>query len=155
MTMTATYDYSAVMKWAQDLTKLGETLLPLALQGAATEAALFFEREAKLEAPFDTGRLKASIGHGPEGIWAETFHKGKGYFIDVGTNVEYAPYMEYGFTMSSGHVAYIKGAGGFRYVHPFSFLGFHYMQKAATRTEAILESIIARHMDMAITNAGF
>jgi len=63
MTLSATFDYSEVLKWAADLNALGEQLLPLALQNAATEAALFFEREAKLEAPFDTGRLKASIGH--------------------------------------------------------------------------------------------
>lgn len=42
-------------------------------------------REAKLKCPVRTGRLRASIH-------TET----EGYTIKVGTNVKYAPYIEYG-----------------------------------------------------------
>ena len=124
------------------------------MQMGVTEAAFFFEREAKLLAPHDTGRLRSSIGHGPEGVWEEFFSAGKGYYIDVGTNVEYAPYMEFGFTMSKGHVAYIQAAGGFRYVHPFTFEGLHFMGRAASKTEQAFTDIIERNLASALAKAG-
>lgn len=153
--LSATIDYSEVTKWALEADQLAEKWFPFAMKAATMEAALFFEREAKLGAPVDTGRLKSSIGHGPQGIWSETFAKGKGYWVDVGTNVEYAPYMEFGFTMSQGHVAYIKAAGGFRYVHPFTFEGLHFMQKAGSKTERVMEKIVKRHIDQAIQKGGW
>lgn len=153
--LSVVYDYSDVIEWAQDTKMLAEKWFPLAMQSGVKEAALFFEREAKNFAPHDTGRLKASIGHGPEGIWAEDGAKGRGYWVDVGTNVEYAPYMEFGFTMSKGHVAYIKAAGGFRYVHPFTFEGFHYMQKAGNRTDRMIGPTIERHLAAAAIKAGW
>lgn len=152
--VNVTYDWSEVLEWAKDLELYETQWFPRAMQDAVLEAGLFFEREAKENAPVDTGRLRASIGHGPAGIWEEGGGKGKGYWIDVGTNVEYAPYMEFGFTMATGHVAYIKAAGGFRYVHPFTFKGYHYMQKAATSTERIIGFIVEKHLGMAIEKAG-
>lgn len=154
MTLSVTYDWSAVRKWEADLRKLGKQYFPLAMKAAIMEVGFFFEREAKLNAPVDTGRLRASIGHGPEGVWNEHFSD-SGYFIDIGTNVEYAPYMEFGFTMSQGHVAYIKAAGGFRYVHPFTFEGVHFMQRAANATERMIDDTIERYLNAAIAKAGF
>lgn len=53
---------------------------------AAMEAiGMQAERNVKLEAPVDTGRLRNSITHTASGDTAY-----------VGTNVEYAPYVEYG-----------------------------------------------------------
>jgi len=53
------------------------------------EAALRVEREAKILAPFDTGRLRASItpsvSASPVPLWAK-----------VSSNVRYASYVEYG-----------------------------------------------------------
>lgn len=46
------------------------------------------EGYVKLLCPVDTGRLRNSITHAPEGDKAEI----------IGTNVEYAPYVEYGTT---------------------------------------------------------
>lgn len=155
MTISVTFDFSDVEALAQDFYKLSAVYFPAAMMAGVLEAGLFFEREAKMGAPVDTGRLKASIGHGPEGVWDEEFLKGKRYIVEVGTNVEYAPYMEFGFTMSSGHVAYIKAAGGYRYVHPFTFEGLHFFQKAADRTETILQPILERHISMAIEAGGF
>lgn len=44
------------------------------------------ERHAKIDyVPVDTGRLKGSISHASDGEWAY-----------IGTNVEYAPYVEMG-----------------------------------------------------------
>lgn len=53
------------------------------------QIAVFVEAEAKLRAPVDTGHLRRSISHEVE--HSET--QSKAY---VGTNVEYAPYVEFG-----------------------------------------------------------
>lgn len=151
--LQVTYDYSEVMAWAGALELYATKGFASAMEGATMEAGLFFEREAKHNAPVDTGRLRASIGSGPEGIWSPG--KGnKAWWIDVGTNVEYAPYMEFGFTMATGHVAYIKAAGGFRYVHPFTFEGYHFMQKAATATDRIIGMIVGKHLNKELAKAG-
>lgn len=155
MTLSVTYDFSDVTEWAADMNVLATKWYPIAMQAGVLEAGLFFEREAKLNAPVDTGRLQASIGHGPEGVWNVGGAAGKGYWVEIGTNVEYAPYMEFGFTMSKGHVAYIKGAGGFRYVHPFTFEGIHYMLKASNTTQRVIGKIIEHHLDKAARAAGF
>ena len=47
--------------------------------------ALEIERDAKLNAPVDTGMLRASITS-----------TGSGSEYEIGTNVEYAPFVEYG-----------------------------------------------------------
>ena len=56
-----------------------------AVERGLTAAAIIVESDAKLRAPVDTGNLRSSITHTVEGDRA-TVH----------TNVEYAPYMEYG-----------------------------------------------------------
>lgn len=153
--LAVTFDYSEILDHANDMRLLATEWYPLAMESGVLEAALFFEREAKQNAPLDTGRLRASIGHGPEGVWESGGAAGLGYWIDVGTNVEYAPYMEFGFTMGTAHVAYIKKAGGFRWVYPFSFTGYHYMQRAANSTERIIQKLIQKHLDIAAQRAGF
>ena len=54
---------------------------------AVAIAALNIEREAKHRAPVDTGRLRASIRHqiDPNGLEGQVF-----------SDVDYAPYMEFG-----------------------------------------------------------
>ena len=47
--------------------------------------ALEIERDAKLKAPVDTGMLRASITS-----------TGSGSEYEIGTNLEYAPFVEYG-----------------------------------------------------------
>lgn len=54
---------------------------------------LLGERYAKLLCPVDTGRLRNSISHAPDGNKAEY----------IGTNVEYAPYLEYGTVDMNAH----------------------------------------------------
>lgn len=56
------------------------------LNEAPLAVALMIEGEAKKLCPVDTGRLRASIHAGKKG-------KGVAY---VGTNVEYAPFVEFG-----------------------------------------------------------
>lgn len=58
-----------------------------AVRGAVAETALNIETGAKRNAPVDTGRLRSSIG---------TEIVGDGLAADVGSNVEYASYVETG-----------------------------------------------------------
>lgn len=60
-----------------------------ALDRGCAKAAAFLEGEAKRLCPVDTGRLRNSITH--------TVDKSKtAYIITIGTNVEYAAYVEFG-----------------------------------------------------------
>jgi HK97 gp10 family phage protein len=58
-------------------------------------ACLLVERDAKKNAPVDTGRLRASITHYVE--------KEKEIVGIVGTNVEYAKYQEFGTSKMPPH----------------------------------------------------
>ena len=60
------------------------------IERALTKSALIVERDAKLNAPVDTGRLRTSITHKVEETYAE-----------VGTNVEYAKSIEFGTSRQS------------------------------------------------------
>lgn len=62
-----------------------EHLSNLDLTQALNKACVLVENEAKMLAPVDDGQLRRSITH--------EVKDNKGY---VGTNVEYAPYVEYG-----------------------------------------------------------
>lgn len=55
------------------------------IKSALTKCALIVEAEAKLKCPVDTGELRQSITHNVYDDYAE-----------VGTNYEYAPYVEFG-----------------------------------------------------------
>lgn len=59
---------------------------------AMEEIGLLAERYAKEEAPVDTGRLRNSISHDSDKDSAV-----------IGTNVEYAPYQEFGTVKQPGH----------------------------------------------------
>ena len=52
---------------------------------ALLSAAIFVEGEATVRTPVDTGNLRSSLTHSVDNDTAR-----------VGTNVEYAPYLEYG-----------------------------------------------------------
>lgn len=52
------------------------------------------QNRARQKAPVDTGRLRASISH-------ELGSDGRGPYVDVGSNVEYAPHVEYGTSRMS------------------------------------------------------
>lgn len=150
------FDLSQIKQLEQDFQGLTR-VLPKVYSASVREIGLFIEREAKLrltdQGGVDTGRLRASIGHGDDGIWKENFKPGF-YVVTVGTNVEYAPYMEYGFLMATGHVAFIKGVG-FRYIHPFVFKGYHYMQWAASVAQRMAPMILMRNIDKALKAYGF
>jgi len=64
-----------------------------ALRGVITKSVLVVEGRAKKTVPVLTGRLRASITH-------EVNKEGAGYIGKVGTNVEYAPAVEFGLKRS-------------------------------------------------------
>lgn len=59
--------------------------LPQAIEKALEKACLIVENSAKQNCPVDSGQLRQSINHQIEGSVGE-----------IGTNVEYAPYVEIG-----------------------------------------------------------
>lgn len=61
----------------------------LSSQRELVRLAIEVQNRARELCPVDTGRLRSSIGH-TEGVDV------RGPFVDVGTNVEYAPFVEYG-----------------------------------------------------------
>lgn len=72
--------------------------LPEQVERAMEAVGLQAERHAKEECPVDTGRLRNSISHATQGNSAY-----------IGTNVEYAPYVEMG-TSRMGAQPYLKPA---------------------------------------------
>lgn len=60
------------------------------VEKALVKGGLMVERDAKRLCPADTGRLRASISHRLTGAGT------KNPVVEVGTNVEYAPYVEFG-----------------------------------------------------------
>lgn len=156
MSFVVTYDISEIKQLAEDFGHIGDKM-PFVFQGAVRELGLFIETQAKLvltrKGGVDTGRLRASIGHGDDGIFNEEFSPGN-YVVTVGTNVEYAPYMEFGFTMNTPHVAFIKGVG-FRYIHPFSFIGYHFMEEASVVAQRGATAILTRQLNRVLQEFGF
>lgn len=69
--------------------KLLAAMTSSAYEAAVQKACRIVETDAKKGAPRDTGVLKASITH-------ETAIEGRQIVGYVGTNIEYAPYQEYG-----------------------------------------------------------
>lgn len=74
------------------------------LEQSLVRCGLFVERDAKINAPVDTGRLRASITH-------RITTEGNDSIVEVGTNVEYAPAVEFGTSKKSAN--------------PFLFPAFH------------------------------
>lgn len=85
----------------------GDALLGAPLRKAFTDSAALLEREAKLRAPVDTGGLRSRITHAVDGAPVPLWGK-------MGTNVFYAPYMEFG----TGTMAEGKGGKGGRHQPP-------------------------------------
>lgn len=85
-------------KMENDFSDLIEQAAFSQIETALEKIGLLMERNAKLACPVDTGRLRNSISH--------THDKNTSY---VGTNVEYAPYVEMG-TKSTKAQPYLKPA---------------------------------------------
>jgi hypothetical protein len=133
-----------------------------ARKGALTEIGLFGVRETKLRTPVQYGLLRASIGvftgedvkgssSDPDGTSAsdaaEAAHfvvatTGEGGSVEWGSNLEYAPWIEEGFTMRKRRLVYIDGVG-FRWVNPFSYRGAHMFAAAAEATSKAVPTILS------------
>ncbi len=70
----------------------GATLIKMPANAAIKKATLQFERDVKMATPLDTGRLRSSITH-------QFLSEMTGL---VGTNVGYAPFIEFGHTQTPG-----------------------------------------------------
>ena len=80
-----------------------DSAMDKAVEAALTQGGIILERDAVAMVPVDTGRLKGSI------TWKTREHSGqsmtdadavsrpnRAWVLHVGTNVEYAPHIEYG-----------------------------------------------------------
>ena len=85
-------------KMENDFSDLIEQAAFSQIETALEKVGLMAERNAKIACPVDTGRLRNSISH--------THDKNTSY---VGTNVEYAPYVEMGTTNTRAQ-PYLKPA---------------------------------------------
>lgn len=85
-------------KMENDFSAMIEEVAFSQIEIALEKVGLLMERNAKLACPVDTGRLRNSISH--------THDKNTAY---VGTNVEYAPYVEMG-TKNTKAQPYLKPA---------------------------------------------
>lgn len=90
-------DYVMIM---ENNAKLIESAMNKAIAAALEEIGLAAERFAKRACPVDTGRLRNSITHALD-MDEEAVY--------IGTNVEYAPYVENGTSRRKG-VYFLKGA---------------------------------------------
>jgi len=66
------------------------------IRAAMQRSVLLVERGAKMKAPVDTGRLRSSITGEVRGVGADVVGV-------VGSNVEYAPYQEFGTSRMRAH----------------------------------------------------
>ena len=87
-------ELSGGKKLAEDFKKIGKEVMKKEEQ-ALLRAALIVERDAKLNAPVDTGRLRISIS---SRVMKKVLQKP---YAEVGTNVEYAKSVEFGTSKQS------------------------------------------------------
>lgn len=105
----------------EDNTKAIKKAINQALAAALEEVGLKAERYAKLATPVDTGRLRNSITHAIE-------MKEKAVYI--GTNVEYAPYVENDTNVGGRHRE-----------------GVHMLRNAATQHAEEYKAVFEKHLD--------
>ena len=106
-----------------DNTKLVGEALKRAILAGLEEIGLDCEHIASENAPYDTGRLSASITHAIDANEPAVY---------VGTNVEYAPYQELG---TSTYAGWNGGKG--------------YLRPAASENQDRFEAIMRRHLESA------
>lgn len=81
-------DFANADEWRKAMRAAVEKL-QLRSTGDLQRVAIAVQNEARQLCPVDTGRLRASIQH----VMGED---DRGPYADVGTNVQYGPYVEYG-----------------------------------------------------------
>lgn len=118
---------------------LGVALLatPKALAAGLTELGHLGLTETKLRTPVHYGVLRAS-----EEVVDLQVHPMGECSVTWGTNVEYGPWIEWGFTMRTRRAVYFPGVG-FRMVNPFTYRGAHMfelgLERASTQMNHVME----------------
>lgn len=107
-------DISGLVEVREDNREAIANAIDRALVAALEEVGLVAEGYAKRACPVDTGRLRNSITH-----------LLKGYDCFIGTNVEYAPYVEEGTSRMKGK---------------------HFLRKAATGHGDTYRAILEKHL---------
>ena len=90
--MKITIDDSQLKQLIKD-TSVAERGAVIFAKKVLKSASFALEKRIKIEMPVDSGRARASWGHGNESIWRET--EG-GLSIEQGSNVEYIVYLNRG-----------------------------------------------------------
>lgn len=107
-------DISGLVEVREDNREAIANAIDRALVAALEEVGLVAEGYAKRACPVDTGRLRNSVTH-----------LLKGYDCFIGTNVEYAPYVEEGTSRMKGK---------------------HFLRKAATGHGDTYRAILEKHL---------
>jgi hypothetical protein len=121
---------------------------PMMLKACLTELGLFGVRETQLATPVRTNVLRASIG--VVEVIATPLGESS---VTWGTNVEYAPWVEWGFTMATRRAVFFPGVG-FRMVNPFSYRGAHMFERGIGRTLVGGEKILVFWAEKALHAGG-
>jgi len=100
---TTEFEIRNMKEVSDNLRKIGNDLHGKQMMRDMTRATMIVLRDAKKNAPVDTGRLRAGINQSVEvnsflGIGVQGI-------VGVSSNVEYAPYMEDGTGTPAGHAA--------------------------------------------------
>lgn len=131
-------------------------VMPVRRMALLTELGLYGETATKLRTPVDFGPLRASIGHyrgepieapkdAAEAKAAAHWHVDTNE-VQWGSDLEYATYVEFGFTMATRRLVYIERVG-FRWVNPFSYRGAHMFHLGVQAAAAAVPKIGERHMN--------
>ena len=109
---------------------------------AMKTATLGVQRRAKLNAPVDTGRLRASI-------WPSVKQSGNIITGVIGSNVEYAPYQEFGTYGSKG--GYYVGLGAEKVREGRAGRkGLYYMRRALEQSAKEIRRLLSRFVEQVV-----
>lgn len=102
------------------------------------------ERRIKQEMPVDTGRARASWGHGDDSIWIE---EDGGLSITQGSNVEYIIYLNNGHSKQApaGFIDRAELAGGIAIQEALGLLDPLEAEAQLAQIEIVAGSIIGRY----------
>jgi hypothetical protein len=132
---------------------------------SSRDIAREINRQAKLivsrEVYQETGRLAAGLGYydpafltgrptsredvsTPDDAIFEESTRGGVYFYVIGTNVEYAAPILYGFAVTERRVVFATRLNRFITVEPFNFAGVHALERASERVDVRKQDAIFR-----------
>lgn len=133
---SVTFDITGINKLLQDLGKLDSTIKKN-VKDAVNESALKIQSEAKKKAPVNLGTLRNSI-------YLKESSDNQKFVYTVGTNVSYAPYIEFGtggkVKVEQGYAEYamkFKGKTGGKFIDMVKALAEWVAKKGITGTYSV------------------